>query len=446
MGAGRAGASAARCTPARSIGGRFGAPEYTGDVAARGSACATSCRASTSATATWRSRCRARRARIERFTAKAGGGTRRSSKASASFGEAPTARLQAAAPSKFQLLGRVDRRIVASGSAQLRLDATTLALDGEFVVDEGLIDFTRSDAPSARRRRRGRAPRRQRAGAGRDTAAAAAAPAPPCRRRRARSRSTCASTWASSCACAAAASTPACAASCASRRRAAGWPSTAPCAPSTAPTPPTARSSTIDRGAAQLQRRGREPAPRHRGDAPEPRRARRRRGQRHRAEPARAAVLRARDVARSTSCRWLVLGRASDGLGRTDTALLQRAALALLAGEGGGADRPADEGDRPRRGRRCARATARCARPSSALGKQLSQRWYVGYERGLNATTGSWQLIYRIAQRFTLRAQAGRGQRARPDLDLALAVSERDAGMREFAPPRRSSMDRTAAS
>ena len=28
-------------------------------------------------------------------------------------------------------------------------------------------------------------------------------------------------------------------------------------------------------------------------------------------------------------------------------------------------------------------------------------------ERGLNATTGSWQLIYRIAQRFTLRAQGG---------------------------------------
>jgi translocation and assembly module TamB len=25
----------------------------------------------------------------------------------------------------------------------------------------------------------------------------------------------------------------------------------------------------------------------------------------------------------------------------------------------------------------------------------------------LNATTGSWQLIYRIAQRFTVRAQAG---------------------------------------
>ena len=41
------------------------------------------------------------------------------------------------------------------------------------------------------------------------------------------------------------------------------------------------------------------------------------------------------------------------------------------------------------------------------LGKQLSQRWYVGYERGLNASAGTFQLIYRLAQRFTLRAQSG---------------------------------------
>jgi translocation and assembly module TamB len=41
------------------------------------------------------------------------------------------------------------------------------------------------------------------------------------------------------------------------------------------------------------------------------------------------------------------------------------------------------------------------------VGKQLSKDWYVGYERGLNATTGSWQLIYRLARRVTVRAQAG---------------------------------------
>jgi translocation and assembly module TamB len=104
---------------------------------------------------------------------------------------------------------------------------------------------------------------------------------------------------------------------------------------------------------------------------------------------------------------WLVMGRASDGLGRTDTALLQRAALALLAGEG---DSPAEQltkaiglddiGVRQQ-------TDGEVRETVVSLGKQLSRRWYVGYERSLNATTGNFQLIYRIAQRFTLRAQSG---------------------------------------
>jgi translocation and assembly module TamB len=109
---------------------------------------------------------------------------------------------------------------------------------------------------------------------------------------------------------------------------------------------------------------------------------------------------------------WLILGRASDGLGGTDLALLQRAAYALYAGED---DSPSliqriglDE-----LSVRQADGTVRDTVVS--LGKQLSRRWYVGYERGLNATSGTWQLIYRIAQRFTLRAQSSAGDRA---LDL----------------------------
>lgn len=103
---------------------------------------------------------------------------------------------------------------------------------------------------------------------------------------------------------------------------------------------------------------------------------------------------------------WLLLGREPDGLGRTDTALLQRAAVALLSGEGEGAtgkalrqlgldDLSLSQSDDDTRS------------TIVRLGKQISRRWYVGYERSLNATTGSWQLIYRIAQRFTLRAQSG---------------------------------------
>src|SRR5690606_35876670 len=54
----------------------------------------------------------------------------------------------ALAAERFRLLGRVDRRVVVSGQAQLQLDAERLALDGRFRVDEGLVDFTRSDAPA----------------------------------------------------------------------------------------------------------------------------------------------------------------------------------------------------------------------------------------------------------------------------------------------------------
>ncbi len=112
------------------------------------------------------------------------------------------------------------------------------------------------------------------------------------------------------------------------------------------------------------------------------------------------------DMSDSDKLSWLVLGRASEGLGRADTALLQRAAVALLAGDG---EAPTDALLRNlgidqlslRQSDTDVRETV------ISLGKQLSRRWYVGYERGVNATTGTFQLIYRIAQRFTLRAQSG---------------------------------------
>jgi translocation and assembly module TamB len=104
---------------------------------------------------------------------------------------------------------------------------------------------------------------------------------------------------------------------------------------------------------------------------------------------------------------WLLLGRASEGLGRNDTALLQRAALALLAGED---QAPTDQllnqlGITDFSVRQENEGQVR--ETVVSLGRQLSQRWYVGYERSVNATAGSWQLVYRVAQRFTVRAQSG---------------------------------------
>jgi translocation and assembly module TamB len=112
------------------------------------------------------------------------------------------------------------------------------------------------------------------------------------------------------------------------------------------------------------------------------------------------------EMSETEKLSWLVLGRAPDGLGRADTALLQRAALALLAGEG---ETPTDAVLRAiglddlsvRQSEGDVRETV------VSLGKQLGRRWYVGYERSVNATTGTWQLVYRVAQRFTLRAQSG---------------------------------------
>jgi translocation and assembly module TamB len=96
----------------------------------------------------------------------------------------------------------------------------------------------------------------------------------------------------------------------------------------------------------------------------------------------------------------------SSDLGGSDTALVQAAAMALLAGEG--------DGQLSELTRLNPLDTLSVRRNEGAVhdtvvsvGKQLSQRWYIGYERSLTATSGNWQLIYRIAQRFTVRLQAG---------------------------------------
>ncbi|MCM5682531.1 translocation/assembly module TamB domain-containing protein [Schlegelella sp. S2-27] len=103
----------------------------------------------------------------------------------------------------------------------------------------------------------------------------------------------------------------------------------------------------------------------------------------------------------------LITGRSYDTLAGNQTLLLQRAALALLAGDGSGEGGgnimemlPLDE---------LSVRQTEGAVPDTVvtIGKQISDRIYVGYERGLSAAAGSWQVIYRIAQRFTLRAQAG---------------------------------------
>ncbi|GAP38518.1 hypothetical protein ISF6_4976 [Piscinibacter sakaiensis] len=407
------------------IGGRLGAPEITGalrgtDVSVRNFAEGVNVTEGQVAITLQGST-----ARVERFTARAGPGTLEIG-GGASFGADPELTLTVQAK-RFQLLGRVDRRIVASGDGRLRAGTNRVAFDGRFVVDEGLIDFTRGDAPSlsddvvvvrappASREARTQEEAERRAGAA-------------------------ASRLGSE-----------------SRTRPDGGATARPVAAAAAPRATAVVDLRVDLGR-QLRLRGRGLDTGLRGEL-------------HITSPNRrlsvngtvstdggtyqaygqkltvdrgavifsgpidnprldieatrpntdvrvgvivagtAANPRIRlfsepDLPEVDKLSWLVLGRATEGLGRTDTALLQRAALALLSGEGEGMS------DRVTRliglDDLSVRQSDDDARETViAVGKQISQRWYVGYERGLNATAGSWQLIYRIAQRLTLRAQSG---------------------------------------
>ncbi|MFZ2986867.1 translocation/assembly module TamB domain-containing protein, partial [Ideonella sp.] len=114
------------------------------------------------------------------------------------------------------------------------------------------------------------------------------------------------------------------------------------------------------------------------------------------------------DMTDTDKLSWLVMGRAPEGLGQADTAMLQRAALALLMGEGGNpTDGLMESIGLSDFSLRQAADSNNVQTTVVTVGKQLTRRWYVGYERSVNATAGTWQLIYRIAQRFTLRAQSG---------------------------------------
>ena len=378
------------------INGRFGAPEYTGEVRGTQLGVRNFLQGVNVSEGDVAIRLQGTTARIERFSAKAGGGSV-TVEGTASLGETPKAVLQLSAD-KFQLLGRVDRRIVASGQGQLQLDAKSLAFNGQFGVDEGLIDFTRGDAPGLSsdvevvRAKGAAAP-----------ADAASAPvANPVREVALDLR-----------------------VALGDKLRLRGRGIDTGLSGDLRITSPGGRLAvngtvraidgtyaaygqklTIDRGLITFN--GAIENPRLDIEATRPNiDVRVGVAVSGYATDPRVRLFSEPELAEIDKLSWLVMGRASEGLGRTDTALLQRAALALLAGEGGGITDQLtkaigldDIGVRQQ-------TDGEVRETVISLGKQLSRRWYVGYERGLNATTGNFQLIYRIAQRFTLRAQSG---------------------------------------
>ncbi len=382
------------------LGGRFGAPELRGDLRGAELSVRNILQGVNLAEGELQASLEGSVARLQRLHFKSGDG-RLQLNGDAMLGDTPSARLHLEAE-RFRLLGRVDRRIVTTGSADLQLARESLKLDGRFTVDEALFDFSKPDAPSLDE----------------DVVVARAASAPG----------------------EAAPRNP----------RAASGPLSA-----------TLRQAQVNLNIGlgeNLQVRGRGLDAKLRGDlrlsTPGGRLAVH--GEVRTAAGTYAAyaqkmvidrgvlvftgaadnprldILALRpnldvrvgvsvtgtllnpsvrlfsdpDMADMDKLSWLLLGRPNEGLDSNDSALVQRAALALLAGEG---EAPTDKllGQLGITELSFRQSEGTVKETVVSIGRQLSQRWYVGYERGVNATTGSWQLVYRIAQRFTVRAQSG---------------------------------------
>lgn len=383
------------------IGGTFGAPEYTGEIRGEGLSVRNFAEGVAVGDGDVAIALQGESARIERFTARAGDGTLKL-EGGADFGAAPRAQLRLAAE-RFQLLGRVDRRIVASGNAELVLDRESAALQGTLGVDEGLIDFTRGDAPSLAGDVQVVRPKTAEQRAREAEEAERATPRTPARpvrvaldlrvglgeRLRVRGRGLDTGLRGEL-----RLTSPNNRLAVNGTVRAEGGTYQA-----------YGQKLEIDRGL--LVFTGAAENPRLDIEATRP-------NIDVRAGVAitgfaidpRVRLFSEPEMSELEKLSWIVLGRESDGLGSTETALLQRAALALLSGEGPGVTDQLfgaigiDELS-------VRQSDGEVRQTVVSLGKQLSRRWYVGYERGLNETTGNWQLIYRVARRFTLRAQSG---------------------------------------
>ncbi|MBK1615952.1 DUF490 domain-containing protein, partial [Rubrivivax gelatinosus] len=382
------------------VGGRFGAPEYTGVIEGSQLGVRNLLQGVNVGPGTVAIRLEGTEARIQTMRFKGGDGQLELS-GGARFGETPTATLKAVAE-RFRVLGRIDRQLVASGNAELSLDAQALKLAGKVLVDEGLFDATRADAPALDNDVTVRRPG--------DLAEAPDTDAVPRARRdvdialdvdlghklRVRGRGLDTELRG---------------------QLRLGTPGgklaiNGSVAAENGTYAAYAQKLEIDRGIIAFT--GAPDNPRLdilalrpnidvqvgvliSGTVQNPR----------------ARLYSETEMTDTDRLSWLVLGRASDGLGRADAALLQRAAVALMAGEG---EAPTDTLMRNlgidelsvHQSETTSSTTGGEVRDTViSLGKQLSRRWYVGYERGVNATTGTWQLVYRIAQRFTLRAQSG---------------------------------------
>lgn len=381
------------------LSGRIGAPQYLGTVRGHRLGLAHFVEGIAIRDGELRATLDGERGRIERFTARGGEGLLRAT-GEARFGAAPTAQLTLVAE-RFRALGRVDRQVDLSGTGKVRLEATRIALSGRFAVDEGLVDLGRGEVPELSKDVRvvdgptpGRPPpkpaaagrtRPQRAvemdvrvdlgsklrvrGKGVNTLLAGdlRLSAPGGELEIDGSVRTVQGTY------------EAYGEKLAIERGLITF--VGPLA-----------NPRLDIQAIRSDLREVEVGVAITGTAQNPR----------------VRLISTPEMSELDKLSWLTLGRSSAGLASDQTAILQRAALALLAGQRGSAG---GEGIAKRLGLDqisvASGASGGLSDAVVSLGKQVSERFYVGYTQSLDATGGGFELIYKIARRFTLRVQTG---------------------------------------
>ncbi len=111
----------------------------------------------------------------------------------------------------------------------------------------------------------------------------------------------------------------------------------------------------------------------------------------------------------SEKLAWLVLGRPASGAG-AEAAILQQAALALIAGSGGGFDGGLAGAlglDELSFTGSATNADGSTSAAALTLGKRLSSRLYLTYESSLAGAMGTVSMFYDLSRRVTVRARAG---------------------------------------
>jgi len=109
------------------------------------------------------------------------------------------------------------------------------------------------------------------------------------------------------------------------------------------------------------------------------------------------------ELSEAEKLSWLVLGRSSAS-GGAEAALVQQAAMALLASRSGGSGKGLaaavglDELSFRRDG---------ADGPAVTLGKRFATNFYAAYERSLSGAMGTLFVFYDLSRRVTVRGQAG---------------------------------------